>query len=372
MTIWARRAGSAIFILGLLYAFLVGVKGMETAIGAFGADFADQLFSTVSNPFAALFVGILATILIQSSSATTATIVGLVGAGVLPLETAIPMVMGANLGSTTTSTLVSLGHVRQGQEFRRAFAGATVQDFFNLLSVIVFFPLELATGIFQKSATALTGVFRGTEGVAGADSSNFFTEALRWPIGQLNDLLSGLSPTARGIALTVASVALIVLALTMITKVMRSLMGDRIEATLNKFLQKGSGAGGILVGIVVTLIVQSSGITNSIMVPMVAAGLLSIQSSYPVSVGSDVGTTATGLLAAMAVPAPAALTIALVHTIFNLAGVVAFYVIPFGRQIPIRLSLWLADLAQRNKTAIAVYVIGIFFVVPIVGLLLLT
>lgn len=367
----ARAAISIITVLGLLYVFLAGVKGMEAAIRAFGGDFAEQLFSTVRNPLAALFVGILATILVQSSSATTATIVGLVGTGVLPLESAIPMVMGANIGSTTTSTLVSLGHVRQGQEFRRAFAGATVQDFFNLLSVIIFLPFELATGFFQATATALTGVLWGSGGVAGADDSNFFTEALRWPTRQIDSVLQGLASTARGVILVVVSVTLIVIALTLVTRIMRTLMGDRIEAALNRMLQKGSGAGAILVGIVVTLIVQSSGITNSIMVPMVAAGILSLNNAYPVAIGSDVGTTATGLLAALAVPAPAALTIALVHTIFNLAGVVVFYVIPWGRQIPIRLALWLADLAQRNKTAIAVYVIGIFFVIPVVGLLLL-
>lgn len=358
-------------VIILFYFFLVGVKGMETAIRAFGEDLAERMFSIVDNPLAALFVGILATILVQSSSATTATIVGLVGTGVLPLESAIPMVMGANIGSTTTSTLVSLGHVRQGQEFRRAFAGATVQDFFNLLSVIVFLPFELATGFFQATAEALTRVLRGTGGVAGAEDSNAIADALKWPVQQVDQLLSGLSPTLRGSLLVVISVTIIVMALTLVTKVMRVLMVSRIEATINRLLTKGAGAGAILVGIVVTLIVQSSGITNSIMVPMVAAGVMSLQSAYPIAVGSDVGTTATGLLAALAVPAPEALTIALVHTIFNLAGVLVFYVIPFGRRIPIRLALWLADLTQRNKPAIAVYVVGIFFVIPLVGLFLL-
>src|SRR5690606_17873309 len=117
----------------LLYGFLVGVKALETGINAFGSDVAEGIFDNVTHPVAGLFAGILATVLVQSSSVSTATIVGLVGSGALPLATAVPMVMGANIGTTVTNTLVSLGHVRQGPEFRRAFAGATVHDFFNLL-----------------------------------------------------------------------------------------------------------------------------------------------------------------------------------------------------------------------------------------------
>ncbi|MDH3250678.1 MAG: sodium dependent phosphate transporter, partial [Acidimicrobiia bacterium] len=72
---WLR----VVLVLGLLFVFLVGVKGLESGIKAFGADFADRLFETVSSPVAGLFAGILATVLVQSSSVSTSTIVGLVG-----------------------------------------------------------------------------------------------------------------------------------------------------------------------------------------------------------------------------------------------------------------------------------------------------
>ena len=130
----AVRLGLTLFFL---YLFLVGVKSLEKGISSFGSALVDQVFSSVANPIAGLAAGVLATVLVQSSSVTTATIVGLVGAGVLPVETAVPMVMGANIGTTVTNTLASLGHVRQSAYFQRAFAAATVHDYFNLLSVAI-------------------------------------------------------------------------------------------------------------------------------------------------------------------------------------------------------------------------------------------
>ena len=103
-----------------LYSFLVSIKLLEKGIKTLGAEYTDQLFENVSSPYAGLLVGILATVLVQSSSVTTATIVGLVGSGVLSLEYAIPMVMGANIGTTVTNTLVSFGHVRREQEFKKS------------------------------------------------------------------------------------------------------------------------------------------------------------------------------------------------------------------------------------------------------------
>jgi solute carrier family 34 (sodium-dependent phosphate cotransporter) len=110
-----------------------------------------------------LFAGILFTVLVQSSSVSTATIVGLVGAGTVPLELAVPMIMGANIGTTITNTLAALGNMRRPNEFRLGLAAATMHDFFNLMAVAVLLPLELRPGILSKAAEALTEVFRGTE-----------------------------------------------------------------------------------------------------------------------------------------------------------------------------------------------------------------
>ena len=98
----------SVLVVGLIYFFLVGVSSLEAGIKIMGADTQERLFSTVSNPLAGLFIGILGTILVQSSSASTSVIVGLVAARALKLDDAVPMIMGANIGTTITALLAAL------------------------------------------------------------------------------------------------------------------------------------------------------------------------------------------------------------------------------------------------------------------------
>jgi sodium-dependent phosphate cotransporter len=365
--VWLRLA----LVLALLYLFLVGVKGLESGIKAFGADFADRLFETVSSPLAGLFAGILATVLVQSSSVTTSTIVGLVGSGALTVTAAVPMIMGANIGTTVTNTLASLGHVRRGAEFRRAFAGATVHDFFNLLSVAVLLPLELATGFLSTAARGLTELLSGQTNLAGvAPEGSFIKDAIKLPVGWYESGVEAISDseTVLGIALLVAGLGLIFLALAMITRNMRMVMQGRIERSLNAVLAKGAGIGAMLLGVVITVAVQSSSITTSVLIPLVAAGVLTLENAYPVTLGANVGTTVTALLASVAADRPEALTIALVHTLFNITGILIFYPVPALRHVPIRLATGLAKVAAEKKRLVVAYVVGMFVVLPIVGI----
>jgi hypothetical protein len=114
----ATRLGLAIFFL---YLFLVGVKSLETGISSFGSDAIDQIFGSVANPIAGLAAGILATVLVQSSSVSTATIVGLVGAGVLPYEYAIPPQADAGW----------IGEVGPGPSYLDEGSGGPENDFTN-------------------------------------------------------------------------------------------------------------------------------------------------------------------------------------------------------------------------------------------------
>src|SRR3546814_17139699 len=109
---------------------------------------------------------LLATVLVQSSSVNTSTVVGLVGTGLLGVGDAVPVIMGANIGTTVTRPLAALGHVRRPQEFRGAFAAATVHAMFNLLAVIFLLPLELATGLRQSTAKWLAARPVGAHGAA--------------------------------------------------------------------------------------------------------------------------------------------------------------------------------------------------------------
>jgi sodium-dependent phosphate cotransporter len=367
---WTETLTRALLAIGFLYLFLVGVKSLETGISALGSDFVDDVFSSVSGPLAGLAAGILATVLVQSSSVTTATIVGLVGSGVLPVETAVPMVMGANIGTTVTNTLASLGHLRQSAYFQRAFAAATVHDYFNILAVIILLPLEVSFGVVTKLATWAEELLEGL--LPSADGSSPIKDAVKAPVTWMSEGIEtlGLSQFL-GPILLLAGIALIFVSLWQITRQMKELMSGRIENAVNSVLSKGAGISAMVAGLVMTVAVQSSSITTSIMVPLVAAGVLTLQNAFPVTLGANLGTTVTALLASVAADSPDALTIALAHVSFNVLGILIFYPIPQMRQIPIWLAERTGEIAVRNRSLVLVYIVGLFIVVP-VGILLVT
>ncbi|MGA1078031.1 MAG: Na/Pi symporter [Nitriliruptoraceae bacterium] len=358
-------------VVATLYAFLVGVGLLESGIAALGEGFSDAVLEQVANPVSGLFAGILLTVLVQSSSVSTSTIVGLVGAGTLGVELAVPMIMGANIGTTVTSTLAALGSIRRGQEFRRAVAAATVHDFFNLLAVAVLLPLELLTGFLTRTATALSGVLRGTE-VAAPGTSPLRT-AVKAPVRAVADAVTGLpvGTAIGGVLLLVLALGVIFAALTVITRTMRDLVAGSVERAMNRVIGRGGGAVGIVIGMLVTVAVQSSSITTSILVPLVASGILALRSAYPITLGANVGTTITALLASLAVSRPEGLTIALVHTLFNVTGLTLVWPVRAVRDVPVRLAEALATQAARRRPVIAVYLVVVFLVVPVLGVLLL-
>lgn len=358
-------------VLGLIYVFLVGVSSLESGIKLLGADAQETLFSTVRNPIAGLFVGILGTVLVQSSSASTSVIVGLVASGVLGFEYAVPMVMGANIGTTVTNTLVSLAHLRRSVEFMRAFAAAVVHDFFNVVIVLVLLPLELLTGVISGLAERIS---EPLVGAAGTEWKSPIKGLVKQPVGLLEDLWSGFGANgdALGALLVACGVATVLLALAFVTKNMRRLVAQRVEHSLNMALGKGSGLVALLVGLVVTISVQSSSITTSMLIPLSAAGVLTLRNAYPVTLGANVGTTITALLAALATSRPEALTIALVHTLFNIGGILLLYPITALRQIPIRGAEILARLAVHRRLLAVAYVAGMFIAVPLIGVALLS
>ena len=360
----------AVLVLALLYLFLVGIGLLETGINGLGSDIQDNLFSSVSNPVAGLCVGVLATVLAQSSSVTTSTIVGLVGTGLLGIDDAVPMIMGANIGTTVTNTLASLGHLRRSSEFRPAFAAATVHDFFNIIAVAVLLPLELTTGFLSSSAEWLTERLVGS---GGATYESPIKNAVKAPVDGIESVLdnTGLTGTALGLLLIAAGLVSIFLALAFITKNMRVLIADRVERSLNTMLSRGGGVPAIALGMIITVAVQSSSITTSIMIPLAAAGVLTLKNAYPVTLGANVGTTVSALLASLATDRPEALTVALVHTLFNVVGILLLYPIPILRAVPITLAERTAELAARRKSVVLGYVVVVFIVLPAFGVVFL-
>lgn len=359
-----------LLVFGLLYLFLLGIKFTGASFRLFGEGFAEQLISIYSNPFSGLFTGILVTSIVQSSSTTTSLIVGLAGSGVLPIESAIPMVMGANMGTTITNVLVSLTFVTRKEDFRRAFTAATMHDFFNIFTILIFLPLELAFHIIEKSAVFLTDMFQNVGGVSLSSPLKAIIDPVTNGFQNLLSDTFGVSDAVVGVVLIVVAVGLVVVSLIYLVKTMRSLVVNTTEQVIDQYIFRNTFTAFFL-GAVLTAVVQSSSVTTSMAVPLVAAGFLGLNRAYPFTLGANIGTTITAILASLATiggdtaaeAGTIGLTVAFCHLVFNVYGTMVF--LPL-RRLPIYCATKLGNLAAESKKWAFIFVGGVFFVLPLI------
>jgi solute carrier family 34 (sodium-dependent phosphate cotransporter) len=351
-------------VLGLIYLLIVGVgvisRGFRTVVG----DEAEQLFAFAKNPFLGLLIGILTTALVQSSSTTTSIIVGLVAGG-LPVRLAVPMIMGSNIGTSVTNGIVSLGFMGNQEEFKKAFSASTVLDLFNLLAVLIFFPLELLFHPLERLSTTKAGFFLGGRDLS-MDSFDLVGALTRPARDLIRSATAFLPEPANGVVQIVIGIALIFFAVQFMGKLLKQLMVGKAKDILHTALGRGPIAG-ILAGIFVTILVQSSSATTSLMIPLAGSGLFGLDVIYPFTLGANIGTTITSLLAATSVTgerAIPALEIALVHLFFNILGVLVIFGLPFLRPLPVKGALWLGEAAAQRRWVAFAYIIGTFFVLP--------
>jgi sodium-dependent phosphate cotransporter len=369
-----RTLAAVAKVLAMLFAFLVGVRAFGDGFHLLGSGTLDTFFRATENPFVGLMVGILATTLVQSSSVTTSMVVGMVAApeNPLPVVNAIPMIMGSNIGTTVTNTLVALAHMGQTKEFRRAFAVATCHDFFNFMAVAILLPLEIATGFLGNISGRLAG---GLAGLGGLKFDSPIKTAMKAGSDQLATVATSLfgSATAQGTALAVMSAALIIGSLLLLVKTLRSWLGHTAGEKIERALG-GRGVTAMIVGVAVTVMVQSSSVTTSLLIPFAAAGVLTLRQAFPVTLGANIGTTVTALAASLAVAgenAAAGCTIAIVHLLFNVIGVAMIYPIAAIREFPLRMAERLADVAAYSKPRAFAYVGSVFYGAPALVALLL-
>lgn len=361
-----RQWLSWLLVVALIYLLLAGVGAIGDGFKAATGNNARELFAFATNPLVGLMIGLVATALIQSSSTVTSIIVGMVAGG-LPIPIAIPLIMGANIGTSLTSTIVSLGHIRSGEEFRRAFSAATVHDAFNITAVAILLPLELLFQPLQRLSESLAGLLVSDASV-DMKSVNFMKTLL----SPASDLLAGSVswlPGAvwSGVALILIGVAMILFVVTAIGKVLRKVMVGRAKDIMHASVGRGP-LSGIASGSVITVPVQSSSTTTALIVPLAGSGVFSLKQVYPFTLGTNIGTCVTALLAATAITGPTAevaMQIALVHLLFNLLGILIIYALPFLRGVPPMIAEGLATLAQRNKLYVVAYIAGVFFVLPL-------
>ena len=353
-------------VIAVLYLFLVSIGMVGTAFKGMGRDFAEGLFSSDASAFIGLFIGILATGLIQSSSTTTSLVVGMVAAGTfgddpqLAVAAAVPYIMGANIGTSITNTIVSLGHIVHKEEFRRAFSASVVHDFFNIFAVIIILPLEMIFGIVSRSAMWLSSILIGTETIAFKSPIKLITApTVKW-ISNLFKQQDSIDPYI----LLLIALALLFFSLRSLTKLIRSLVMLRLENFFDTHIFK-TALRAMFFGVLITVLVQSSSITTSLVIPLAGAGILRLKQIFPYTLGANIGTTITSLLASMVSGTIAPLSVALAHLLFNIFGIGLLWPIKKIRYIPVKLAELFAVRASVNKMFPILYIIIVFFIIPI-------
>ena len=352
LKVWAQVLG----LILVLYVFLVSIGLLGGAFKLFGKELAQQLIEMTSNPLVGLFAGILATTLAQSSSTTTSIAVGMVAGGALTIEGAIPVIMGANIGTSVTNTLVSMGHITRKEEFKRALAGATVHDFFNLIAVLVLLPLEIAFGYLQYIAEHMATFFQGVGGMKFSSPLKAITQPA---ISSLIDLLD-----KNPVLCLIVALVIMYVSLKFLVDLARGVVVQRSGSYLNRYLF-GAPLVAMLFGVVMTVLVQSSSITTSMIVPLIGAGIITLEQVFPFTLGANVGTTVTAMLAALATGNIAAVTVAFAHLFFNLIGIALVYPLPPIRKIPLRLARALAELTSQSRFYAVAYVALVFYILPV-------
>lgn len=355
MTIPKVKYQHLLRIAGITLLFFFAIQLIGVAFQQLGANVISTINIATSNPFIGLFIGLLSTAILQSSSTTTSMMVAAVAAGSLSLHNAIPIVMGANIGTTLTSTIVSMNYITKEKEFRKALSAGTVHDIFNILLVFLLFPLEYYYGFLTFLSQSMTDLIiaNKVEG-SGSGSSSQIGLISSW----LHSLVQFIGPL---ISLFIA-IALLFTTVKMISSMSYSyLIGETKEqfqfAVFNT-ARKSFGWGMIL-----TSIIQSSSLTTSLIVPLVATNKVKLKRAFQFILGANLGTTITALLAAI-LKNEAAISLAFFHFLFNAIGVILFLSIPFLRNIPVYLAKKLGELTLRYRIVGFAYIIIIFFLLP--------
>lgn len=347
-----------VFAVAFLYSFLLALELLTTSFGLLAQTVIGQIIGAMVQPLAGLCVGIITTATVQSSSATTSVMVALVGAGTLSLEQAVPFVLGANIGTTFTSSLLSLSHINTKKEFRRGFAAGLLHTFFNLAGCVLFFPLETQFHLLTRTSQFLAGYF------------SFLSNGNTGYVSHVVDVLVG--STARALVsdgrpvyfwCAVGLVMLFACIFMFRAFLKIIIIGDREAEVQRTFF--GRALRSFMVGTGITAFIHSSTVTTSLCVPLAATGKVNLKRLFPFIIGANVGTTVTALIAAVS-RSEAAVALALSHFLFN--GTMAMLVLPLNpvRDGFISVATSMAREFAVNRLWALLYLIVFYFILPLV------
>jgi sodium-dependent phosphate cotransporter len=374
-----------LLVLGFgIFLFISSLEGVKSGFKLIFDEWQKGILGMITDntaPVTGLAIGILSTALVQSSSAVVAATMvsmsGMVTSG-LPMVDAmrfgVPMVLGANIGTTVTNTIVIFG-VRRGMtmsEFGDTIPGVIVDDVYEFLTISLFFILEMTTG-FISNTTLKIGEFLsssvGLEETLASFDKTIIDIIIKEPIVKpLKNLVVEFTGTkVGGVALFIFWFLVIIFSMGLITKGLENLIQtdweDKIKAAFN------SPARSFFTGFSITWLVGSSSIGTSLMVPFLATKVVDLKKAYPYLCGCNMGTTvdlsqiygyiAGGMVGVMLGSA---------HVMLNIIAMLLWLVSPL-RFVPVRVSEWIGKAIQANENAamiLVTWVVVLFFVLPIV------
>lgn len=340
---WGKIFIQLFFVCFFLYFFILGLGFLGDGAQVMTGCFSGALFGDDMNPISGLMVGLLVTVCLQSSSTSTSIIVSLVGAGAITVDASIYMIMGANIGTTVTNTLVAMGQMGDEDQLERAFAGATIHDMFNYLTVAVLMPLEVVSGFLVALTSAMVKGVVTTDGdtrdsfvkkyiaplgkmvllpnkklieavAEGATCAEYYPTVCEDPSNPTYDTCSviGLIGCSKEEGMSCPSMfqagALrhddeigglvgflvgIVMLFTCLGGMVYVLQGMLLGAS-TRVIYKATDINGYLaicIGALLTVAVQSSSITTSTLTPLVGLGLIRLEQMFPLTLGCNIGTT---------------------------------------------------------------------------------
>jgi solute carrier family 34 (sodium-dependent phosphate cotransporter) len=347
------------FAVLALFVFLVSLSLLSSAFRLLSGEVVNEVLTAISNPFVGLFIGLLVTAIIQKSSVTTSIVVALVAVGKLPLTYAVPVVIGANIGTTITAMLVSFAHITKKKEFKRGTSAAAAHNLFNIFVAFVLFPLEVFTHILTDTSVYITQLLKPLSNVTNIGIKG----VLDFTVFPVADFFVGLLGSHPWILLPI-SILLLFITISGFTLILKSvLMGERWYK-LQEFVF-GTPWRALSWGTLLTASLQSSSLTTSVTVSLVATRKVSLKKAFPFIMGANIGTTITALLASIS-QSDTALSIAIAHLLFNLFGVIVLFPFPLLRNFVVDCAQFLGKMTQKNRSLGFLYVLVIFFLIPFI------
>jgi sodium-dependent phosphate cotransporter len=375
--------------IGSLYFFMVAIKLLGESFTLLLGCEAEGAFHFTNNPIAGLMIGTIATALLHSSGTVTSITVTIVGAGGMTIRQAVPIIMGANIGTCITCIMVAFGQVGDRLRFERAMAAATVHDMYNIWSVFVMFPIEILFHPLEKLSVAMSN--SKTNSGSFKSPVDFIVNPLTKKILVTNtklvtDAAAGLTScdgkslikggAFKGTSMSDDAVAaiclcigitLLVCSLVSLVKMLAKVFLGPTKKIVAKILNY-NGYINILVGTLITFAVHSSTVVTSTLTPMAGLNVITLEQVYPLVIGANLGTTGTALLASLVTGKPNSVAIALVHFWFNLLGIFLFFPIPITRKPILSWARKLAFFSAAWPPSAIIFLCILFLVGP--GILL--